>query len=175
MASTSSVRGGVGIGPPMNGAIGERVDAYAWAFAAVAGVMIVAGGLMAAINSAAPFTHGSWLAAYLVLVAGVAQLLLGLGCLGLPLPRLSARLRRAQLGLWNLGNLVVVVGVLGDSVAVVAVGSAIVLGALGVFAIGGGPSCRFERGRVIAYRLVILGLAGSVVIGAVLAGSSPGN
>lgn len=174
MAATP-VRAGWESVRPMNGSFWQRVDPYAWAFASIAGAMIVAGGLIAAVNSAAPFAHGSWLAAYLVLVGGVAQLLLGVGCLGLPLPRLSARLRRAQLGLWNVGNLVVVVGVLGDSVGVVAAGSAIVLGGLGVFAAGGGPSCRFERGRVIIYRLVILGLAGSVVIGAVLAGSSPGN
>jgi hypothetical protein len=159
----------------MTGGIWQRVDAYTWAFAAVAGAMIVAGGLIAAINSATPFAHGSWLAAYLVLVGGVAQLLLGIGCLGLPLPRLSAGLRRAQLGLWNVGNVVVVGGVLGNSVGVVVVGSAIVLGALGAFGVGGGPSCRFDRGRVIVYRLVILGLAGSVLIGATLAGSSPGN
>lgn len=173
--TTMSVPGGVGIGSPMDGGIWQRVDPYAWAFAAVAGTMIVAGGLIAAINSAAPFAHGSWLAAYLVLVGGVAQLLLGIGCLGLPLPRLSAGLRRAQLGLWNVGNLVIVGGVLGDSVGVVVVGSAIVLAALGGFAVGGGRSRHFQRGRVILYRLVILGLAVSVAIGAVLAGSSPGS
>lgn len=85
-------------------AIWQSVDGYTWAFTGAAGAMIVVGGLVAAINSAAPFAHGSWLAAYLVLVGGVAQLLLGVGSLGLPAPRLSARLRRAQLGLWNGGN-----------------------------------------------------------------------
>ena len=157
----------------MNGGIWQRIDPYAWAFAAVAGAMIVAGGLIAAINSAAPFAHGSWLAAYLVLVGGVAQLLLGVGCLGLPLPRLSSRLRRAQLGLWNVGNVVVVGGVLGEVVGVVVAGSVMVLGALAGFAVGGGPSRREGRGCVLLYRIVILGLAGSVVIGAVLAHASP--
>ena len=41
---------------------------------AVASALIVAGGLVAAVDGAAPFAHGSWLAAYLVLVGGVAQL-----------------------------------------------------------------------------------------------------
>lgn len=55
----------------MNDTVRQRVDGYTWAFTAVARTMIVAGGVVAAINSAAPFAHGSWLAAYLVLVGGV--------------------------------------------------------------------------------------------------------
>jgi hypothetical protein len=159
----------------MKRTVWQRADRYSWAFAAVSGALIVAGGLVAAVNSAAPFAHGSWLAAYLVLVGGVAQLLLGVGCLGLPVPRLSARLRGAQLGLWNVGNAVVVGGVLVDAVGVVVVGSLVLLGALGGFAVGGGPTRRDGRGRVIIYRIVILGLAGSVVIGAAMAHASPGG
>jgi hypothetical protein len=79
------------------------------------------------------------------------------------------------LGLWNVGNAVVVAGVLADSVGVVVVGSAMLLGALAGFAVGGGPVRRDRRGLVIIYRIVILGLAGSVVVGAVLAHSSPGS
>jgi hypothetical protein len=138
-------------------------------------VLIVAGGLVAAINSAAPFAHGSWVAAYLVLVGGVAQMFLGVWCLGLPEPRLAARLRGVELGLWNVGNAIVIGGVLADSVGVVVVGSAMLLGALASFAVGGGPLRRDQLGRVIIYRIVILGLAGSVVVGAVLAHSSPGS
>jgi len=52
-------------------------------FLASASVLIVAGGAVAAVNSAAPFGHGSWLAAYLVLVGGVSQGVLGAGRLGL--------------------------------------------------------------------------------------------
>jgi hypothetical protein len=146
-----------------------------WAFAATAAAMVVAGGLVAAVNSAAPFAHGSWLAAYLVLVCGVAQALLGLGSLGLPAPRLSARLRGAQFGLWNLGNAAVAGGVLGGSVGLVVAGSVVVLGALAAFAAGGGPVHPGSRGRVVLYRAVIAGLAGSVVVGALLADSSPGG
>jgi hypothetical protein len=155
--------------------IWQRADFYSRAFVAASGAMIVAGGLVAAANSAAPFAHGSWLAAYLVLVGGVAQLLLGVGCLGLPVPRLSARLRGAQLGLWNVGNAVVIGGVLGDEVGAVVVGSVMLLGALGGFAVGGGPVRRDGRGRVIVYRVVVLGLAVSVGIGAVMAHTSPGG
>jgi hypothetical protein len=159
----------------MNDAVCQRVDGYTWAFTAAAGAMIVVGGLVAAINSAAPFAHGSWLAAYLVLVGGVAQLLLGVGCLGLPAPRLSARLRRTQLGLWNVGNAAVAVGVLGDKVGLVVGGSLMLLGALAGFALGAGPAPSNARGRVILYRVAVLGLAGSVFVGSMLANSSPGS
>jgi hypothetical protein len=159
----------------MSGTIWPQADRYSWAFVAVSGALIVAGGLVGAVNSAAPFAHGSWVAAYLVLVGGVAQLLLGVGCLGLPVPRLSARLRGAQLGLWNVGNAIVVGGVLLDAVGAVVVGSVMLEGALGAFAVGGGPIRRDGRGRVILYRIVILGLAGSVVIGAAMAHASPGG
>jgi hypothetical protein len=50
-------------------------------FLATAAAMVVAGGSVAAVNGASSFAHGSWLAAYLVLVGGVAQLLLGIGIL----------------------------------------------------------------------------------------------
>lgn len=159
----------------MNDRFCHRVDGYTWAFAAAAGSMIIGGGLVAAINSAVPFAHGSWLAAYLVLVGGVAQLLLGVGCLVLPEPRLSARLRGAQVGLWNAGNVVVLGGVLGERFALVLAGSLLVLAALAGFAIGAGPGWSHPGGRLIFYRVSILGLGASVVVGGLLANSSSGG
>lgn len=156
-------------------AITRSIDGYAWAFVALAGVMIVAGGLVAAINSAAPFAHGSWLAAYLVLVGGVAQLVLGVGCLALPAPRLSARMRRAQLTLWNAGNAAVAAGVLTGAVGLVITGSVVLLAALAGFALGAGPAPTNGRGRLFLYRLAILALAWSVVIGSLLADTPKGR
>jgi hypothetical protein len=138
--------------------------------AALAALLVVAGGLVAAVNSAAPFAHGSWLAAYLVLVGGVSQLALAAGPpLVLPAPRHSATLRRAQLVAWNAGAGIVAVGVLADSVAVVVVGSVGVLVALACFALAAGPSRPGHRAGVLAYRAVIALLGVSVVIGCVLA------
>src|SRR4051812_49961439 len=57
------------------------------AFVVLAVVMIVVGGLVAAVNSAAPFAHGSWLAAYLVLVGGFSQSVLCGGRCLLSAPR----------------------------------------------------------------------------------------
>ncbi len=144
------------------------------AFAGVAGVLITAGGLVAAVNSATPFAHGSWLAAYLVLVGGVAQLVLGAAPLGLPAPLRSARLRRAQLMLWNGGIATVAVGVFTDLPAAVVAGSVVVLAALAAFAYGGGRGRSRADARVTLYRLAILLLAVSVGIGSALAGAAPG-
>jgi hypothetical protein len=99
------------------------------AFVTLAVVMIVAGGLVAAVNSAAPFAHGSWLAAYLVLVGGVSQLVLCGGRFALPAPRRSTRLEYLQFVLWNAGIAGVAVGVFADGALVVSVGSAMVLAA----------------------------------------------
>lgn len=144
-------------------------DGRSATFAALGGALIVAGGLVAAVNSAAPFAHGSWLAAYLVLVGGVSQVVLGLGRLALPMPGPSVRLGLAQLILWNVGSLAVPAGVLGGETALVTLGSVILLVALASFAIGARAWPRVARGRVIAYHAVILALAVSVIVGSALA------
>jgi hypothetical protein len=73
--------------PASAGGRGLILDRSTSAFLASSGVLIVAGGAVAAVNSAAPFGHGSWLAAYLVLVGGVSQVVLGPG--GSPFVRLG--------------------------------------------------------------------------------------
>jgi hypothetical protein len=49
------------------------------AFVVGGAILIVAGGIVAAVDSAAPFARGAWLAAYLVLVGGAAQFALATG------------------------------------------------------------------------------------------------
>jgi hypothetical protein len=153
----------------------RRPDRELIACVGIAGSLIVAGGLVAAVNSASPFAHGSWLAAYLVLVGGVAQLALSAAPLLFPAPASSRTLARAQLWLWNAGTAIVAVGVFTEANAVVAGGSLLVLAALGCFARSAGPAREPGRGRVLAYRLIIAVLGVSVVIGIALAGSSPGS
>jgi len=141
------------------------VDAIGATSLGAAGVLIIAGGLISAVNSAAPFAHGSWLAAYLVLVGGVAQALLGIGRAGVPATRASARRRRRELVLWNSATLVVALGVLVDAPAIVALGSVALLAALASFATAPGGS----RRRRLAYRGLILALAASTLVGCALA------
>lgn len=144
-------------------------------FLVVAAVMVVAGGLVATVNGATEFAHGSWLAAYLVLVGGVAQIALGFGCLLLPGAACSRRLGRVQLGLWNLGALTVAAGVLADLFGLVLAGSIVVAAALAAFAQGTGPWRGTSERRVIAYRLLIAALIVSVLVGGVLAHTGPGG
>jgi hypothetical protein len=148
------------------------VDRSVGAFIASAGVLIVAGGVVAAVNSAAPIAHGSWLAAYLVLVGGVSQVLLGAGRLALRAPRPTPTLLRAQLVLWNLGSVAVPAGVLTDAPMLVTAGSIALLLALALFAAGAGE--RRRDLRAVVYLAIIVGLAASVVVGSALADAAPG-
>lgn len=132
------------------------------------------GGAVAAVNSAAPFGHGSWLAAYLVLVGGVSQILLGLGRSALRAPRPARAVRRAQLALWNLGSLVVPAGVLANVALLVTAGSVALLAGLVLFARGLTPLRRDVRGLATLYFAVIVGLAVSVIVGSAIADAAPG-
>jgi hypothetical protein len=86
------------------------------------------------IRIVAPFEHGVWLVAYLVLVGFLAQLLLGCGQTallsagGLSIP--PRRVRVAQALLWNLGVVAVPVGVLAESRLAVVAGSVSLIAAL---------------------------------------------
>lgn len=146
------------------------LDRTTGAFVACAGVLIVSGGAVAAVNSAAPFDRGSWLAAYLVLVGGVSQIVLGVGRAALPAPRPA----RAPLALWNLGSLVVPAGVLADLAPMVTVGSVALLAGLVLFARGLTPPRRDARGLAALYLAFILGLAVSVIVGSAIAHAAPG-
>ena len=154
-------------------AVTASADRQSLTVAALGGAAIVAGGLVAAVNSAAPFAHGSWLAAYLVLVAGVSQLVLGIGVQALPVHQRASTTRRVQLGFWNVGNLAVVAGVLADAPLAVAAGSGVLLVALGSFALCVGRGRRRARRWVVAYHATVAILAVSVGIGCALAATMP--
>lgn len=85
--------------------------APSWALLVLGYASIIAGGLIAAVTGPLELAHGSWVAAYLVLVGGVAQLALGWvpGELGQPSTGTRGWLVVAG---WNLGNLVVIAATL---------------------------------------------------------------
>ncbi|GAB3129230.1 hypothetical protein GCM10027056_30800 [Glaciibacter psychrotolerans] len=71
---------------------------------------MVAGGLLAAITAPLSLDHGSWAAAYLVLVVGVAQIALGRAQAAL-VPRAPSRATVAvQVVAWNGGSAAVLAG-----------------------------------------------------------------
>lgn len=134
---------------------------------------VVAGGLVAAVTGPMALARGSWLAAFLVLVLGVAQLGLLWGLAELAeSPRSRREIARAAVP-WNLGGVLVMAGTLAGSVWVVAVGSAMVLFALGVcdrMVTTRAVPDRSRRGHrlVQLYRAVVLTLSASVGVGMLL-------
>jgi hypothetical protein len=81
-------------------------------FAVSGAASIVAGGLVAAAVATAPSQLGSWTAAYLVLVGGVAQVALGIGQAWFA-PRSPGRgTVTTELAGWNTGNAAVLAGTL---------------------------------------------------------------
>jgi hypothetical protein len=149
------------------------LDRSTGAFLAAAGSFIVAGGIVAAVDSATPLGHGAWLAAYLVLVGGVSQVTLGPGRVALRLPRQPPRVTRAQLVLWNAGGVLVPGGVLASMPGIVTAGSVALLAALALFATGIRSIRRVHRIRTIGYAILVAGLAVSVVVGSAFADAAP--
>lgn len=91
---------------------GQRDWSGAGPFVAIGTICVVVGGLVAAVTGPTGFEDGSWMAAYLVLVGGTAQIALGVGqsIVGAGPPR--ARARRTELIGWNIGVIATIAGTL---------------------------------------------------------------
>jgi len=137
---------------------------------------IIAGGLVAAATGPLELSRGSWVAAYLVLVGGIAQLALGWvpGWLARPLPERHAWW---QLAAWNLGNAIVIVATLAEWPLAVVVGSVLLVIALGLalFAWFGQGAARapvddaWSQWAAGAYLALIVLLIVSIPVGIMLA------
>ena len=140
-------------------------------FVALGGMCVIAGGCVAAASSVTPSETASWAAAYLVLVGGVAQVFLGLGQVLVARPSASLAACRAELTCWNVGNTAVLVGVVGRFEALLLLGGALLVVALGMFAYSTRRSL-FDRGWLqIGYRIGLVVLTLSIPAGVVLARS----
>ncbi len=91
---------------------------------------MIAGGFVAAVTAHAPSENATWTAAYLVLVAGVAQIVLGAGQAWLADRLPSSRWLVGELAAWNLGNGAVIAGTVSGLTPVVDVGGALLILAL---------------------------------------------
>lgn len=87
---------------------------------------IVFGGLVAAVTGPLELYRGSWLAAYLVLVCGVAQYAMGRADARLGLASTSM-VGRAKVVGWNVGNAAVIAGTFAASPFVVDAGGLVLL------------------------------------------------
>ncbi|MEP6796575.1 MAG: hypothetical protein ABI890_00445, partial [Lapillicoccus sp.] len=139
---------------------------------------VVAGGLVAAVTATAPSEHRSWLAAYLVLVAGVAQVALALGQAVLAPHPPSARTLAVEMAAWNLGNVAVMAGTLAGLTMLVDVGGALLvlsLAMLGAAVRGTGrPVGRAHHWSVLAFQILVVSLLASIAVGLWLARAHAG-
>lgn len=140
-------------------------------FVVVALLAIVGGGLLSAALAHAPTRQLMWLVAYLVLVVGVAQGLLGLGQARLALSAPSPSLLAWQWCLFNGGNVLVITGTLRACPGSVSVGALLLLAALVLFLLG----VRRASGGIMihAYRAGLVLLGASALTGVVLAALRP--
>lgn len=132
---------------------------------------IVAGGVVAAVTGPTDWGHGSWTAAFVVLVVGVAQIVVGVVQAALAPKLVSRQLVLAEFALWNLGSAGVIAGTQIDATIVVAIGSLVFLGALAIAA-GAvrAPSALTGTPRTLlmVYRVLLVILLVSVFIGIIL-------
>jgi len=142
---------------------------WAVAFGAVALLCVVAGGLVAAVTAPLSLAHGSWAAAYLVLVGGVAQGALGVSQYFLAPKRFAGWKVVAELVAWNAASAAVIGGTLIANPWVVDAGGALLVAALALMIqTVRGPST--NPGWVLwVYRTVAAVVAISIPVGLVLA------
>ncbi|MEO6886061.1 MAG: hypothetical protein ABI232_07230 [Jatrophihabitantaceae bacterium] len=139
--------------------------AHRW-FVLLGGACVIGGGLVSAAMAPAATYHSSWAVAYIVLVAGVAQVALGLGQAGLVGEDLPRWVLRSELVGWNLGNAAVVAGTLLDVTLALYVGCALLVAALGLvlYAIRNAQPGR----TLVTIRAIVVLLLISMPVGVVL-------
>jgi len=138
------------------------------AFRIVGAVAIVLGGILAAVTGPLQLGKGSWAAAYLVLVAGAAQYVMG-AALTRWRPAGSTTARWCWFALWNLGHLGVIGGTVAGSTATVFVGSGLLVIALVLaFLASLGTRVETDRTLLLGYRVLLVLLAVSIPVGMVL-------
>jgi hypothetical protein len=130
---------------------------------------VIAGGLVAAVTGPLNLEHGSWAAAFCVLVGGVAQYTIGVVQPALTPREPSRRFIAAEATAWNAGAIAVVIGTVAGMPFVVHVGGLLIIVALVLMV-------RMTRGAkagpvwaVWTYRILLVVILVSVPIGLTLA------
>jgi hypothetical protein len=151
------------------------------AASASSAAFVIAAAAVGTANLVAPFERGWWLAAYLFLVGGLAQLLLirGQETLTASPPGPPAPLVWTQWALWNVGTATVAVAHIAQVMEGVDAGSVALLLALVLYQVGarrGRPKLDRRASPLrYGYAALVVGLGGSVLLGTFLAGALPGQ
>ena len=134
----------------------------------VGGVGVISGGLVAAITGPTSWQHGSWVAAFLVLVVGVGQIGIASGQALLACGPSANGNMAAECGSFNVGCALIIGGTLIAAPPVVSAGSALLMSALVISTTevrrADGP-----RSILVLYRTLLLVLLVSIPIGMGLA------
>ncbi|MGO1975333.1 MAG: hypothetical protein ACTH2Q_20430 [Propionibacteriaceae bacterium] len=145
------------------------------ALTVIGGTCVVLGGLVAAVTGPLDLAHGSWTAAFLVLVAGVAQTVMGRARTWWPRAEWPRSRGWLQLGCWNAGSALVIGGTLVSRPLLVDLGSILLVVALvlALVATRADPTGRPTSAVVPAfvasgYRVLLLVLALSIPVGILL-------
>ncbi|GGB23820.1 hypothetical protein GCM10011492_12140 [Flexivirga endophytica] len=136
-------------------------------FAAIGAVCIVGGGLLAAATAHAPSEHATWAVAYLVLVCGIAQIVVGVGQAAVVPAERVTRTPWAELLAWNLGNAGVIAGTVTDQLWLMVLGSVLLAISLVLFLFAGRGAGRSLL--VMVYRAVLAIVLVSIPVGIALA------
>lgn len=142
---------------------------YAATFFIVGAGSVIAGGLVAAASGPLALASGSWVAAYLVLVCGVAQCAFGVAQREFARHPLTALVFWVELLCWNVGSAAVIAGTLIRQPIVVDIGGGLLVIALVLLMRAVTPSPTGRRALLWIYRALIVALLVSIPIGLTLA------
>src|SRR5699024_6227342 len=134
---------------------------------------IAAGGLVSAVTAPVPNEASAWAVAYLVLVCGLAQVLLGSGRVLLSPTSPPWRRITAECVGWNVANAAILVGNLADLASLLYLGAVLLLLDIGLLLQGVRRSACTTRWPVYTYRALAALLAVSVPVGLLLARLRP--
>jgi hypothetical protein len=138
-------------------------------FLVVGSAAIVVGGVTAAVTRPTGFELGSWMAAYLVLVAGVAQIALGVGQARLAREAPDRAEVRIELVAWNASVVATIVGTLVGAPIVTTLGGVALVLALLRFLAGVRTPAAPSNVSLLLFRIVLTVVAVSTPVGIALA------
>jgi len=138
-------------------------------FLAAGALWTTVGGLVAAITRPLGFELGSWTAAFLVLVGGVAQIGIGAGQAWLSVVPPRPKLRATEFLAWNSGVMLTVAGTLTAVPPMTSAGGAAIAVALAAFLASTAASNMRRGWWRVAYRILVAVVLISIPVGLVLA------
>jgi len=147
------------------------VNKSAIPFLTLGGISLILGGVVSAASAGSPSYTSAWAVAYLVLVGGMAQLVLGIGQAELASKRLPAMLLAAEAALLNVSTVAVLLGTILTAPALTYAGAGLLLVTLVAFIWAVRGASQHLPWLLWAFRIMVVVLLVSAPIGLVIAHS----